>query len=370
MSEPPARKTHAPPAEHKETKHFIKGTIFHNEVTDELERLGISCALRIGAVNRIVVRKVRLGSIAYYDGMAEGDVIQFIAQNSKEISFSIERGDKTYQLHMPVALDRRLQANAIKAFLQQKPSALPPTENEPERKPELVQSEQSSEAPPWSLPEVSLFDPKNDQILRLYDIELIVDVSDPLARKDDAGQWTRFQWCADQVRGLARRQSRQDNKMTITAFMKNHRCYDTIEGCSADQVGSVFSMIGTGPHVDLSNQIACRLDSNLAVEKLAGRPLLLVVLSDKLDRFLSSEESSSLRELLQSASQFRPCVISMLDLGSDGPIGIRPFADYKRVGDLAADTSIHVHSFSELKEKGLANILGEDAPPSDAFGTP
>jgi len=370
MSEPPVRKTHSQPAEHKEAKHFIKGTIFHNEVTDELERLGITCALRIGAVNRIVVRKVRLGSIAYYDGMAEGDVIQFIAQNTKEIIFRIERGEKTYQLHMPVALDRRLQANAIKAFLQQKPSALPPTENERESKPELVQAEQSSEAPPWSLPEVSLFDPRSDQILRLYDIEFIVDVSDPLARKDDAGEWTRFQWCADQVRGLARRQSRQDNRLTITAFMQNRRCYDTIEGCNADKVSSVFSMIGTGPHVALLNQIASRLDSNLALKKLGGRPLLLVVLSDKLEGFMSSEESYSFAEHIRSAGEFRPCVISMLDIGSGGDIGIRPTVDHKRVGDFAGNYSIHIHTFAELKEKGLANILSEDAPPSDALTNP
>src|ERR1700736_6661185 len=54
--------------------HMLQGEVFHNEGTDEFERLGVTFTAKT-APRELFVETVRPGSAAFYKGFAHGDQI-------------------------------------------------------------------------------------------------------------------------------------------------------------------------------------------------------------------------------------------------------------------------------------------------------
>lgn len=133
MSEPPKQITptqpKAQPAE-KPSKgthaqsHFLKALVVHNEVSDQLERVGIFVAVRIGDKPMLVINEVRLGSAAYYGGLTHGDMLKAIVQKKDSLVFIFERNGRIYSTQVPCPPGHELSQIAIKDFLSQAPKFL------------------------------------------------------------------------------------------------------------------------------------------------------------------------------------------------------------------------------------------------------
>jgi hypothetical protein len=78
----------------------LQGGVSQNTLIDNLERLGIQCVVQEGTPIKILVDQVRMGSRAYYGGIAKGDIIKELKQANadEDISGSMNEVDGTGSL--------------------------------------------------------------------------------------------------------------------------------------------------------------------------------------------------------------------------------------------------------------------------------
>src|SRR5271165_4000887 len=73
---------------------ILQGSVTQSELIDTLEQLGIKCAVHDGGNPALVVQNVRLGSAAYYKGVAENDGIKGLVQENDHFNLTIQRSGK------------------------------------------------------------------------------------------------------------------------------------------------------------------------------------------------------------------------------------------------------------------------------------
>jgi hypothetical protein len=322
---------------------FLHGTISQNELIDNLERLGIKCIIHEGAaasgLDTLTVEKVRLGGSAYYGGILAGDVIKDLHKlSANTFSLSIERSGKVYQVSLETTMhhqDVSAQANVQKTNLV---TGIPKI------------------AIPSSVKKQDTAPIKN---LLPYDIELIIDISGSMGFVDGTGDLTKFQWCYEQVHGLAQRLGLYHKTITITTF---NTSYETKAGCTADRVEQIYTTIEPDGGTDLVDPLMDRLNNALVKHKSNGHPVLVVVITDGLPNVPADPNvvNQALIDFTYRMSGPDDVVVTILQIGDS--FGGRDFCvdlDKNLVNEGAKYGIVDTKPFFQLKHEGLVNAMIE-----------
>ena len=317
---------------------LLHGTVSHNELIDNLERLGIKCLIHEGVTDSLSVDKVRLGSSAYYGGVLTKDSIKHLYRlSANTYNLCLVRAGERYQITLrtlPARSDKGvLGANIEKTTLATaiKKISIPGSA-----------SKQDTELVKKLLP---------------YDIELIIDISGSMNQIDGTGDLTKWQWCGAQVLHFAERLAPYHKTFTITTFNTD---YETTERCTPDKVEQVFASIEPQGGTDLLDPLMSRLNNAFRKYKPGGAPVLIVVITDGLPNVPADPQAINRALIDFSMCLTNPdqVVITFLQIGDnfDG----RDFCmdiDDNLVKEGAKYDIVDTKTFFELKEKGLVNAM-------------
>lgn len=323
----------------------LKAAVSQNEMTDKLEGLGIKCLIRLGAKTSIYVDSVRMGSKAFYKGVAVGDLIKGLVQKGDDTFYlNIERDGKPYQI--------------IFKGIAQKPS--------PDAMPQAVTNAGTDK---HSVPELPVLPkdtpapdkPPREKALLKYDIEILIDISGSMNDADGTGGVSKFKWCHSQIRDLSRRLEPYKRSLTITTFNQG---YETEENCSAERVESIFS--ATAPHggTDLLDPLEAALERAKSIVNRgtaqSQKRALVAVITDGMPNIPT--DPNDVNKLLASFTKglLDPdqVVVVFLQVGDNfnGESFCRSL-DKDLLSEGAKYDIVETETFSQLKSKGLANAL-------------
>jgi hypothetical protein len=387
---------------------FLQGAISQNEVTDNLEKLGIKCIIHqedagISASNTLSVEKVRLGSSAYYGGVLAGDLIKdFHKLNANTFRLVIERSGKIYQVNLQTlsgqVADNPLSAAIKKDMLngnishqelsgQVANNLLSATAKKDVLNGNVSHQDLSGFADLKSadaklgvsestlignaqktalasagqnlLIPASIAKQDNGPTKKLlsYDIELIIDITGSMDWIDGTGDLSKFQWCHEQVRNLAQQLAPYHKTITITTFNTTD---STMERCDPEKVEQTYATIEPSGNTDLVDPLVDRLNAALIKHKDNGRPVLIVVITDGLPN-VPRDPSVVNRALIDFTHQLRgtdEVIVTILQIGDtfDG----RDFCvdlDDNLVNEGAKYDIVDTKTFAELKHKGLVTAM-------------
>ena len=359
---------------------FLQGTVSQNELTDNLERLGIKCIIREGAstaaLSTLSIEKVRLGSSAYYGGVLVGDIIKDLYRlNANTFRLAFERSGKIYQVNLQMlsgqVADNPLSATAKKDVLNgnvshhdlsglaeiksanAKLGAVESTLIGNAQKTALASAAQNLSIPG----SISKQDNVPTKKLLSYDIELIIDITGSMAWVDGTGDLTKFQWCHEQVRNLAQQLAPYHKTITITTFNTSHT---TMEGCTPEKVEQIYATIEPSGNTDLVDPLVDRLNVALIKHKRNGHPVLIVVITDGLPNVPKDPGvvNRALIDFTHQLSDPDEVVVTILQIGDtfEG----RDFCidlDDNLVNEGAKYDIVDTKTFAELKQEGLVKAM-------------
>lgn len=116
------------------------------------------------------------------------------------------------------------------------------------------------------------------KILANYDIELIVDESMSMRKRDCPGGLSRWEWCGTQLSDLSHQLSPYAPRgFTLTTFAS---LFDTYENSNPREVQELFANPRFNLGTRLSGPLNARLNNYFARRGPGARPLLIVVITD------------------------------------------------------------------------------------------
>jgi hypothetical protein len=319
----------------------LKASITQNEVTDRLETLGIKSIIHVGAKETIYVDSVRMGSKAFYKGVEAGDLIRGLVQKDENtFCLNIERQGKPYQIIFTGVAEKPLLDPA-------KPA------------PVLVGTAGKRDIPQLPVTEQTRSEvvaPPKEKALIKYDIELVIDISGSMNEVDGTDGLSKFEWCHDQVRDLARRLAPYQRTLTITTFNNQ---FETEENCSVDRVEEIYA--NTRPHggTDLVDPLNASL--NRASGVIGGpRRALIAVITDGLPNVPRdpTEVNRAIIRFTQRLANADQVIVTVLQVGDtfNGQSFCKSLDD-----DLVAEGAkfdiVDTQTFAQLKRRGLTNAL-------------
>jgi len=251
----------------------LQGGVVQNELTDEFERQGVTFILN--AQHKLVVNTVHQGSAAFYAGLSPQDAILDIQPRGASLAITIQRDGKIYQINVETTTGKPLSAGVIRDFLKaavgtnnlQLNSRLSKTgPNTP------VLSTAINHGPGFKIG-------ADDKILIQYDVQLIIDVSISMNDQDGTGNLSKFQWCHQQVRDLAKELEPFAQKISITTFNDQYSVY---EKCGLEEVENIYATVQPGNVTCMVTPLMDRLMNARDRHKRTGRRTLIVMIGDGL----------------------------------------------------------------------------------------
>lgn len=116
------------------------------------------------------------------------------------------------------------------------------------------------------------------KILANYDIELIVDESMSMRKRDCPGRLSRWEWCGTELGDLSRQLAPYAPRgFTLTTFAS---LFDTYENSNPREVQELFANPQFNLGTRLSGPLNARLNNYFARRSSGSRPLLIVVITD------------------------------------------------------------------------------------------
>jgi hypothetical protein len=317
----------------------IQGSVSHTEIVDDLTRLGLNCGIRTGKIPVLQVLDVHLATPAFNAGIERDDLITGITSGDGFYRLKIDRSGKIYQLELRSAR-ARLDKQPVLAVTQPK---IPVLDVNQKPVPVLDVNEGSKKG--------------NNDYLRNYDVEVIIDISESMSEHDGTGNLTKFEWCRDQVRSLAERLSKYNRTITVTVF---HDDYKTYENCDPSKITEVFSETTPSGWTGLRDPLDARMNVGLYGHPPGGRPLLIAIMHDGLPNIPRDPKAVdraivAFTNKLQSPNQVR---LTFLQIGDtfDG----RDFCknlDDNLVNEGAQFDIVDTKTFAELKQIGLTKAI-------------
>ncbi|HEY9871781.1 MAG TPA: hypothetical protein V6D08_21690, partial [Candidatus Obscuribacterales bacterium] len=164
---------------------------------------------------------------------------------------------------------------------------------------------------------------ENRQISALsrYDLEIIIDRSMSMKRRDCPGGLSRWDWCALQATAVARALSPYAaHGLTITRFATD---FDVHEHASAQDVANILELRDFQFGTRLSEPLAARLNQFFTRYKPGDKPLIIAVITDGVP--YPRPEPRLVRQVLVKASRRitdpRQVNVVFLQVGGNDPRG-------------------------------------------------
>jgi hypothetical protein len=372
--------------------HILQGTVFQSELIDQLERLGITCAAHDSTLKSLAVNNVRLGSDAYYKGVTAGDEIKALQLKGSVLNILATRSGKLYRVQLEALTASSITPSSIKVansqarnlsgsvnLLSPKVSELGrmqvpladvanhniPTVDVGQSKIPIAEIDRRNvpivdvgtkvrpviEIPPKA--------PKPEDVLRNYDVELIIDRTGSMSEIDGTGEQTKFEWCRDQVRNFVGLMWKYNHGINITVFNTD---FHTFYNCTPGKVEQIYTEFTPEGRTDLVDPLMSRLNAIRGAQKKGGPPTLIAVIHDGLPNVPADPRAvnEALINFSRTLDDPNQILITFLQIGEtfDG----RDFCidlDDNLVKEGAKYDFIDTCTFPELKKVGLAKALVE-----------
>jgi hypothetical protein len=276
-----------------------------------------------------LVGNVRLGSPAYYGGLAENDrvIAGRIADN--RLYLTIERSGKKYSLSLNIsAVDLTREAAARDSDLT---------------------------VPMLKVPQKKAQEPEKriEERLADYDIVLVIDTSGSMGYALTSVPQVKWRWCADYIHDFAEKM-RPYLKGGITLVTFNNS-YEIEHGCSPDKVAEIFKTTAPNGGTNWSSPLRHVLTDYLSGPR--ARPLLVAVLTDGMPN-IGEPVENVIKEVTHQMHSPKEIRMTFLEIGEeyDGQALIKYLDDYL-VHDGAKYDIVDSLTFLEVKDIGLSEAL-------------
>jgi hypothetical protein len=201
--------------------------------------------------------------------------------------------------------------------------------------------------------------PMTVRLLADYQIELIVDRSLSMRRRDCPGGLSRWEWCGVQAEDLARAIAPfLPNGLTIIPFANR---YDVYAGASAQNIADLFEHPNFEYGTRLAEPLSDRLNNFFAQRRVDQKPLLIAVITDGVP-FPPPEPEMVRRELIHSTHKMNgpnEVTVVFFQIGGHDRFG-RDYLDElgnNLTHEGARYDYVHTIPFNQLVAVGLSQAL-------------
>lgn len=197
------------------------------------------------------------------------------------------------------------------------------------------------------------------KVLSDFDVELIVDESLSMRRRDCPGGMSRWDWCGMQLRDLSTRLAPfVPRGFTLTTFNGTHHVYPNSTPANVNELfDNPFFMPGTR----LSRPLTDRIQNYFNNRRPGAKPLLIVVITDGVPA--PKREPYMVAQTLVDASRImkdsREVTVVFFQIGGTDGFGRAFLADLDNnlVNNGARFDFVKTVSFEQLQQKGLTGAL-------------
>lgn len=197
------------------------------------------------------------------------------------------------------------------------------------------------------------------KLLSTYNVELIVDQSLSMRRRDCPGGLSRWEWAGLQARDLATQLVRYSPRgFSLTTFSSR---YDVYDKATPDDVQNLFDNPQFSRGTRLSRPLTVRLDNYFSNRRPGFKPLLIAVITDGVPAPFTEPDlvAQTLIEATQMMKDPHEVSIVFFQIGGADPFGKRFLnaMDNDLVNNGAKFDCVHTISFEQLQQDGLARSL-------------
>ena len=202
-------------------------------------------------------------------------------------------------------------------------------------------------------------DAKKTRILSNYSLELILDRSLSMRRRDCPGAMTRWDWCAYQAREIASALSNYSGQGICVSTFGGE--WDVEENCTPDQVAKIMNRHNFTFGTRMFEPLSLRINNHLKNRRPTDKPLLIVVITDGCpypppERRLVREEIDRIGRLIRKPHEI---TVVFMQIGSQDQGGkqylLKLTNSAKNFG--SRNQYVHTRTFDELVKIGLADAL-------------
>jgi hypothetical protein len=209
-------------------------------------------------------------------------------------------------------------------------------------------------------------------LLASYNIELIVDRSNSMKKRDCPGDLSRWDWCGQQAADLARALTPYvPDGLTITTFAFDHQVYPLSD---THKIVSIFNRYDFQLGTRLAEALDDRLNDYFVHRNRGSKPLLVAVITDGVPT--PTPEPLMVRNTLINASKAmhdpRELTVAFLQIGGRDFRGQSFLADLDSnlVRDGAKYDIVHAKMFNQIQGTGLAQALVDTVQESISLTKP
>lgn len=203
------------------------------------------------------------------------------------------------------------------------------------------------------------------RVLSTYDVELIVDRSNSMRRRDCPGFESRWGWCGKQAEALgAQLEPIAPHGVTVTTFASDYAVYENL---APFQIESLFANSKLQLGTRMSEPLQDRLGKAFLRQKQTGKPTMIVVITDGVPH--PAYEPRLVVETLIEASKHMKTPdqikVVFLQIGSRDMLGQRFLNDLDNnlVSWGAKFDFVQTSTFDHLQKVGLAQALADAVSP-------
>lgn len=317
---------------------------------DELQRrFGFRCKENDRG---LAVESASMDSVAFKAGLRDGDLITDATKKGNAFELSIERNGK----RSLVMLTPKADESSDKFQMRIQRPAFP------------LQAEKQQ--PNYSRPQMPNFDfaknltfnasvTKTAKLLANYNLELIVDRSMSMRKRDCPGGSSRWGWCGQQAEELGNQLSAINNQsISITTFAGNYLVY---ENQSPTQISNVFASSQLEWGTRLGEPLEERINRALQTSRQNGKPALIAIITDGVPspRYEPQLVVDVLVEATRKLRKPQELKVLFLQVGSQDPRGQFYLQNLdSRLMDVGARYDIvQTITFDHLEQVGLGQAL-------------
>lgn len=286
-----------------------------------------------------LVGNVRMGSPAYYGGLAEGDKVLSATIVENKLNLLFERKGKRFSLSVhtsPAEFGKFVKGVPVKDV---------PARN-------LSGKDKVVEQP--LVPGKPLTDAQKLKELAKHDLVILIDTSGSMAEPIPSLRRSKWQWCAHFLANFSERTKAAlaGRGLTIIPFNSD---YTIMRSCSTDQVNHLFATTTPNGGTDFASPLQEILNTYLVSGR--QRPLMIAVFTDGIPSHGPRVEQVLINATKQMRSD-REVKLTFLAVGEDyNGASLLTYLDDFLVHDGAQFDVVQTVAFDQLKKISLFDAL-------------
>lgn len=303
------------------------------------------------------ITAVRDGSPAYQGGLQVGDSVTNVDRQGDLVALTVQKDGRSRTIKLSLQAEGDPPTLSLRLPRPDNTQIKSPTALNAERLAAFVDRNQGpiNQGP---IPVVNVSE--SARFLSKYDVELIVDASMSMRKRDCPGFLSRWDWCGYQSVDLARQLAPFASQgITLTSFNRNFTVY---EHQNPQQLTTLFERTPLALNTRLAEPLADRLNDYI-VRSAGARPRLIAVITDGVPH--PFEQVQMVEDVLIHASKMikdpRQLTVVFLQIGSRDIRGQEFLGeiDNKLVARGARFDIVQTVSFEHLQQVGLAQGLAD-----------